>query len=255
MNANLMDMAKDYLSPDIVKKFGTQLGETPDATQKGLSSAVPAVMGGFVRQATSDPTGAGVSRLLMAGRNGEKIDDPSSFIGKGQSMLGSLFGDRLPSAVDHVAHSSGLSQKSAGKVLAMAAPIVGAVIGREASTRRLGPTGLASMLAGQRGAVASALGAGGLASLFGGGAEMAERPGETAHYRTVTPEGKPAGRRIGMPFILLGVLVFLALLMLFGRRRPTLGTTMPDLRAVPHAQAPKAPPVQAPTAPPAPAPT
>jgi outer membrane protein OmpA-like peptidoglycan-associated protein len=261
MNGNLMDMAKDYLSPDVLKKFGAQLGETPEATQKGLTSAVPAVMGGFVRQATSDPTGAGIMRTLGAGRNGEKFDDASSMISRGQGMLGGLFGDRTASAVDHVAHSSGLSQKSAGKILALAAPLMGMIIGREAGTRKLNPAGVASMLAGQKGAVASALGAGGLGSIFGGAESTGavetrvqpphvERAGETVRYQAVTPEGKPAGRRIGMPFILLGVLAALALLMLFGRRRPTIGTTAPEMpKAVPHAEAPKAPQVQAPAGP------
>jgi outer membrane protein OmpA-like peptidoglycan-associated protein len=225
-------------------------------------------MGGFVRQATSDPTGASTTRLLGTGqRNGEKFDDASSMIGKGQGMLGSLFGDRLPSAVDHVAHSSGLGQKSAGKILALAAPIVGMVVGREASARKLNAAGMASMLAGQKGAVSSALGAGGLGSIFGSGAESIgavesragvqpthiER-GETARYKTVTPEGKPAGRRIGMPFILLGVLAVLALLMLLSRRRPTIGTTTPELpKVVSQPEAPRAPRVQAPAVPPPPA--
>jgi OmpA-OmpF porin, OOP family len=271
MNGNLMDSVKDFLSPDLLKKFGAQLGETPEATQKGLTSAVPAVMGGFVRQATSDPTGAGITRLLASGpRNGDKVDDASSMIGKGQSMLGSLFGDRLPSAVDHVAHGSGLGQKSAGKILALAGPIVGMVIGREAFTRKLNPAGMASMLIGQKSAVASALGAGGLGSIFGSGVDSmgavetragvrpprVERAGENVRYQTVTPEGKPAGRRVGMPFVTLGILAVLALLLLFGRHGPDAGKrtmrTPGAPNAVPQAQAPQAPPVQPPAAPPPP---
>jgi outer membrane protein OmpA-like peptidoglycan-associated protein len=169
----------------------------------------------------------------------------------------------MSSVVDHVAGSSGVSQKSAGKLLAFAAPLMGAVVGREAGTRKLGPAGVASMLMGQKGAVASALGGAGLASIFGGGgADWArttaaragvqlphERAGQEVRYRTATPEGKPAGRRIGGPLLLLAALAVLAALFFgaLGRRRA------PDLsKAVPHAEAPRAPTEQAPAVPPPP---
>src|SRR5262245_22728395 len=186
MNANLMDMAKDYLSPDVIRKFGSQLGETPEATQKGLSSAIPAVMGGFVRQATSDPSGAGVTRLLTEGqRNGDKLEDMSSVmtaggaktetcLSRGQRTMGGVLSDRTSSAVGHVAGSSGLGQRASGKILALAGSVVGAVLSREALAHKLGPSGLASMLAGQKDAVTGALGAGGLTSIFGGGTEWKE---------------------------------------------------------------------------------
>jgi outer membrane protein OmpA-like peptidoglycan-associated protein len=268
MNANLMDAVKDYLSPDVIKKIGAHVGEAPDATQRGLNTAVPAVMGGFVRQATSDSTGGTITRTLAAvqrGEPGETMEDPSSMIGKGQGLLGSLFGDRLPSAVGHVAQSSGLSHQSAGKLLALAAPIVGAVVAREAGARKLSPGGVAGMLTEHKGAVAGALGAGGLASIFGGAepTEMraAVQPSHVGHrleamrYRAGTPEGRPAGRRIGMPFLLLGLLVFLAVLMLFGRHKAPIGTNAPNLtqKGAPYAEAPRAPTAEVPAPPAAPA--
>jgi outer membrane protein OmpA-like peptidoglycan-associated protein len=243
MNVNLVDKVKGYLSPDIIRTFGLQLGETPEATQRGLNSAIPAVMGGFARKASTDPSGAGIERILTdAPRDGEKLEDlPSmiasrtrtdALIGKSQGMLGGLFGDRLSSAVDQVATTSGVGPKSAGKILAIAAPLVGAVVRREAGVRHLNAGGVATMLSEQKSAVASALGGSGVTSIFGAGGwteDDTRPPVQSAHaergaYGT-TPEGKPAGRRIGMPFIVLGALILLGLLYLFGRRREPLATT------------------------------
>jgi outer membrane protein OmpA-like peptidoglycan-associated protein len=224
MNPNVMDLAREHLTPDVINKIGSQIGETPEATQQGLNGAISAVTAAFVRHASNDPTGASTTRIMTEGqRNGDRIDDANALIGKGQSMLGSLFGERLPSAVDYVAHSSGLSQKSAGKILALAAPVVAAVIARQASVRNRGPAGMASMLTEQKGAVASALGAGGLGSIFGGAAEM-ETPGRPRPHM-VTLDDRPATRRSGMSIILLGVLALLAVLMMVGRRRTPIGTT------------------------------
>jgi outer membrane protein OmpA-like peptidoglycan-associated protein len=234
MNPNVMDLAREHLTPDVVNKIGAQIGETPEATHQGLNGAIAAVTAGFVRQATNDPTGASITRIMTEGqRNGARVDDANALIGKGQSMLGNLFGDRLPSAVDHVAHSSGLSQKSAGKILALAAPVVSAVIAREASARSRGPAGMASMLTEQRGAVASALGAGGLGSIFGGAAEMGTPARPRPHM--VMLDERPATRRSGMSFILLGILALLAILMLMGRRRTPIGTTPSAPTEAPHA--------------------
>jgi outer membrane protein OmpA-like peptidoglycan-associated protein len=256
-------MAKDYLSPDVVKKFASHLGETPEATHKGLTTAIPAVVGGLADQASRDPSGAEVTRTLeMSKGEGDRIDriqdpssmvqDPSSMIVKGQRMVQSLFGEKTSSVVDQVARSSGLSQNSAGKVLALAGPIAGAVVGREAAARRVGPAGIASMLASHRGMVGSAFGAAGVASIFGrrGAGDVrpdVERAGGNARYRTGTPGGERIGRRVGMPLALLGIIALLAVLMLFARRRPVPSFRAPDtLRG---AEAPRAPQAEAPPTP------
>ena len=242
MNVNLVDKVKGYLSPDMIRSFGIQLGESPEATQRGLNSAIPAVMGGFARKASSDPSGAGVERILTdEPREAEKLEDlPSmiasrvrtdALIGKSQGMLGGLFGDRLSSAVDEVASSSGVDAKSAGKILAVAAPLVGAVVRREADARHLDAGGVATLLAEQKGTIVTELGGSGVASIFGGGDWT-----QTAPRNVVQPafaerlaargvvEGRPT-KKIGLPWILLGGLILLGLLFSLARRREPVATT------------------------------
>lgn len=268
MNINLVEMAKGYLSPEVVKNGASFLGETPEATSRGLNAAIPAVLGGFVKSAMHDPSGASISRILGEGQSeGASVEELSTFsaggsrtdaiLGKGHGMLTSLFGEKLSGAVDWLAGSAGVSRMSAGKILSLAAPLVGAVVGREARANKLGPSGVASMLADQKGAVGSALGVGGLTSLFGGVGGWLDEIRATAHSRVeqistrartaASPEALRRGGRNNLPLLLLAALAVLAFLLWFGRRKPNVSTS--DVRReVPRAELPPAP-TQAPARP------
>jgi outer membrane protein OmpA-like peptidoglycan-associated protein len=269
MNVNLLEIAKGYLSPDVIKNGAAYLGETPEATSRGLNAAIPAVLGGFVKNATHDPSGAGITRILSEGQSeGSTLEELSSLgsggsrtdaiLGKGQAMLTSLFGDKLSGAVDHLASASGLSRTSAGKIFALAAPLVGAVIGREARTNKLGPSGIAGMLAEHKSVVASALGVGGLTSIFGGAGGWLEEMRATAHSRVEQVTGNARMRagateqriagKSNLPLLLFGALVLLGFLFWFGRRKPTVSTN--DFRKeVPRAELPPAPKAEVPATP------
>jgi outer membrane protein OmpA-like peptidoglycan-associated protein len=163
-------------------------------------------------------------------------------------MLGSVFGDRQAAAVDHIAASSGVSKGSASKILGLTAPLMAAMVGREAKTRGLGGAGVASMLVGQKSSVDSALAGGRLNDLFG---ERAGWSKEATDFRTTTgsvrPTGIPAGRRPGLSLVLLGAAALAALLFLFRGRRPETPAVPegPKVGRVetPKMEAPKAPQV------------
>lgn len=262
MNVNLLEMAKGYLTPDVVKNSASYLGETPEATSRGLNGAIPAVLGGFVRSATRDPSGAGISRILSEGSSDAgALEDLSTIasggsrtdaiLSKGHGMLSSLFGDQLSGVVDHIAGASGLGRISAGKIFALAAPLIGGLVSREARSNKLGPAGVASMLADQKSAVASALGAGGLASLFGGAGGWLEEMRTAAHSRVEqvsanvrsragVTERPRAGGRNNLPLVILCAAALLGLLLWLGRRKPNVG--VPQVRnEVPRAELPPAP--------------
>src|SRR5271155_6207800 len=61
MALNLIDLAKDYLTPDVLSKMAGLVGESPEATQGAWGAVVPSLPGIACNQA-SNPAGA--SRVL-----------------------------------------------------------------------------------------------------------------------------------------------------------------------------------------------
>jgi len=253
MNPNLLELAKGLLTGDTIQKYGAYVGESPENTRRAFGSAVPAVLAGFVNHASrssSDPTSSGFMSQLAEGQNdGSMLDQLPAVVGggaktdaivrKGEGMLGSLFGDRLPAAVDQIAGSSGVSKGSATKILGLAVPLMAAMVGREAKTRGLGGMGVANMLIGQKSSVDSALASSRLDNLF------SEKPGwsKEADLRTTAgrgPTGTPVERRRGLPLVLLAVAALVALLFLFRGRRPA-APTVPEAPKIGRVEAPKAP--------------
>jgi outer membrane protein OmpA-like peptidoglycan-associated protein len=237
MNPNFIEMAQSRLTGDVVQKFGSYLGESPDNTRRAFGSALPAVLSGFSQQASrasSDPESSGFMRKLAEGGTDASMLDnlpalaaggagTDALLGRGQGMLGSIFGDRLGGVVDQVAGSSGISKGSAGKVLSLAAPLLAATIGREAKSRNLGAMGIADMLTGQK-------------------EELGAAP-RTQEVR-VPATGVPLGRRLGLPLplILFAVAALAALMFLFRPKRPV----PPAVHEPPRmgrVEAPKAPQV------------
>ena len=45
MALNLIDLAKDYLTPDVISKLAGQIGETPAATERAIGAAIPSLAG------------------------------------------------------------------------------------------------------------------------------------------------------------------------------------------------------------------
>jgi outer membrane protein OmpA-like peptidoglycan-associated protein len=175
--SSILDLARQAMTPDIVRNVGSFIGESPAAAGKGFASAMPSVLAGIVDMG-STPSGAErVQSMISDGGFGSStLGSLGSLLGGGSAtagllrsgghLLSSLFGSKESEVTDAVARSADMSSGSAGKLLALAAPIVMAVLGREIGTRGLDRTGLMNLLAGERSSVASLLPAG-LAGILG----------------------------------------------------------------------------------------
>jgi hypothetical protein len=61
MALNLIELAKDYLTPDVLSKMSGLVGESPAATQKAVGAIVPSLAGIACNQAS---TPGGASKIL-----------------------------------------------------------------------------------------------------------------------------------------------------------------------------------------------
>ena len=119
MNVNLIDLAKGFLTPDVVSKLSSLVGETPAKTQQAMETIVPTLAGAACNTAS---TPAGVSRLMSAISSAPSPDSILGNIGSllggggatenlmktGSGLISSLLGDKAGAVTNLVANASGI---------------------------------------------------------------------------------------------------------------------------------------------------
>jgi Bacterial protein of unknown function (DUF937) len=174
MAASLLERVHECLTPAAVDGISAFLDERPASTEAAIRGTVAALLGGLIDRTS---TASSVETLLtVINRVGQSVDLKELAAGEapfddlmrsGHSVLVTIFGGLLRDVTARVAATSGLGPLSARALTAMRAPIVLAVIGREVATRRLSPSEVVRLLAGQRVTVTRALPAS-LSPLFAG---------------------------------------------------------------------------------------
>src|SRR5262245_17854404 len=89
ISVNLIEMIQRYLTPDVITRFSSALGESSDNTRTGLTAAIPALLAGLDKTAS---TSDGALRIASAVHETDDnvLDSPTSIFGKGlPSMSGS----------------------------------------------------------------------------------------------------------------------------------------------------------------------
>src|SRR5271157_708520 len=167
MSSNLLENITGYLTPDVISKASSFLGESPSNTSKAMSGIIPTLLSGVTNMA-SQPAGATqlASLLSSGGHDGSILNNLSSLfaggsattaaISQGQELLGPLLGNKTDAVTSAISSFSGIGRSSAGSLIALAAPLVLGAIGKMRATQNLSTTALASMLTGQKATFAAA---------------------------------------------------------------------------------------------------
>ena len=164
MADSLIGAVMQTLSPSVIERLGGSFGENREATQKGVAAAVPALLaglGGLAEQPGGAERIAAAARLQDAGTldNLSRIvggSDQGALMDSGQSLLTSLFGgETVDDLIGAVSRYAGLSGGSAAGMMAVLAPVIMAVLGRQQRSQGLDAGGLGRLLSTQKGAIAS----------------------------------------------------------------------------------------------------
>ena len=220
---DLITGIQSFITPDVVQRLATLVGETPAVTQKAMKGVVPTMLGGVLNLG-SQPGGISQLQALLPA-NDSVLESFGSTLGSnavglrrtGQDILGSLLGGKLDSVVDSVAGTAGAKPSAISSLLALVAPIIMSALGRQARSQGLTVTGLVNLLATHKDAIASLIPPSlssvlGLASLnFPGASVVSDRPVDTT--RTVPPApARPSAIGAWWPWALgLGLLLLLGL--------------------------------------------
>lgn len=189
MAVNLLDLAKSYLSDDVVTQVSDMLGENQPDTQKALDSALPVVLGGITQRANEPGGPSSIMDMVgdvmspnreagevilptggIAGNLSDMLTDPtqsSSLLSMGAGFIQSLFGDQSESIAGAVASYSGIKPSSASSLMSLAGPVLLSLLGKKLADDGTGLSGLTSLLGSQSTHIQSAVPSG-LSSLLSG---------------------------------------------------------------------------------------
>lgn len=135
------------------------IGADHSSTQNALAAALPLLLSGLAKNA-AEPDGA--NQLLGAlerDHDGSALDQlnlSGDDTVDGSKIVGHLFGNREKKAQGTVAKAGHIDPAAAAKLLAIAAPIVMAALGRMQREKSLDANGLAAYVDGEHQALSSA---------------------------------------------------------------------------------------------------
>jgi len=231
MAVNLIELAKGYLTPDIIRKASSFVGESESVTQKAMTGIVPTLIAALANQASTTAGAEKLSRVLDTGKyDGSALNNLGTLfsggettqkaVTEGKDILSTLFGNKTDGLIDQIARFAGLRLGSASSLLALVVPLILNLLGRQRATIGQSPAALASLLGEQKSFLSSLLPAG-IASFLGwSGYERARQP-EPAY---VEPKRETPSWLV--PLLVAAGLVIVALGWLLNRGTPTRETTV-----------------------------
>ena len=147
--SDLTQQILGHLDPSSIAAIAAQLGVDPAQAEAAIQQAVPLVVGGLAKNASTD-AGAEALHTAAADHAGTDIGSVLGSVlgggGDGGSILRHIFGSNQGRAAQGLGQSSGIGAQGAGQLLAMLAPIVMSVLGQRAQSQGLGAGGLGGLL-------------------------------------------------------------------------------------------------------------
>lgn len=150
--SSLLDVVMQQVQGGGIQQMSQSLGLGEADVTKVVSGAIPALLGSLTRNSAS---GDGASALLGAldrDHDGSILDDVAGFLGQsgsadaGAGILKHALGGKQSTVETALSRSTGVDSASAGKILAMLAPIVMGALGKAKSQQGLDASGLAGLL-------------------------------------------------------------------------------------------------------------
>ena len=146
---DLTNQVLSHLDPASIEAIANQLGIDPAQAQAAIQQAVPVVVGGLARNASTD---AGADALHNAAQDHAGADIGSilgSVLGgggQGGAILGHIFGNNQGQAAQQVGQASGIGAANAGALLSMLAPVIMGVLGNMTQRQGMNSGGLGDLL-------------------------------------------------------------------------------------------------------------
>jgi hypothetical protein len=167
----ILETVGQQLGGNTLTQISQQLGTDESTAAKAVSVALPLLLGGLTRNASTPEGAASLDQALTRDHDGSLLDaphqavtNPNAFNASG--ILGHIFGQRQAPVQQGVAKASGIDLQSAGKVMMILAPIVMASLARARAAQGANASAGAVLQSEQQNIERQVPGIGGLASIL-----------------------------------------------------------------------------------------
>jgi hypothetical protein len=132
----ILDSLSQQLGGNTLSQISQQLGTDEGTAAKAVSVALPVLLSGLSRNASTAEGAAALDQALTRDHDGSLLDNPHQAVADPNALnaggiLGHIFGQRQAPVQEGVAKASGIDLHSAGKVLMILAPLVMASLARQ----------------------------------------------------------------------------------------------------------------------------
>ena len=123
---SLVEMVQKYIGPSEIGQIAQHLGVDPATAQKAVSSALPMLMGGMARHAS---TGGSISVQQAIGSHSNALDNLGSLVQAGPpadagGLLSRVLGQHRTTVQQGVQQSTGLDANQSHQLMGMLTPAV-----------------------------------------------------------------------------------------------------------------------------------
>lgn len=173
MSINILDLAKNYLTPETVAKVASEVGLEESKVQSTISSFIPLILGSLVDKNSSSEGLLHTLKSFGASRGLSSLSTTTAQSPILEQITSTLFGSNQTDLISKVGEFVGINTDSASKLFNLTSEATLGSLGKYANDHNLGETEFSSLLNSFKPSLASLLPAGlslgtlGLGKLFG----------------------------------------------------------------------------------------
>jgi len=151
MSGSILTELIGGLTGDSLSGLSQQLGVDEGATSQVVSLAVPLLLSALANNTSNEKGAQSLANALNRDHDGSILDNVAGHVKSGSlddglGILGHVLGANQSKVEESLSEHTGLDAASVTKVLALLAPVVLGMLGKQQRQKSLDPTGLSALL-------------------------------------------------------------------------------------------------------------
>lgn len=153
--SGILDMLSGSIGQSEISNMSKSIGASPEQTTAAITAALPMLMGALARNSSKEDGANALAGALDRDHDGSILDNLGGFLSGGNTSMGDgilrhVLGGKRNTMEQGIGQMSGLDAQQVGQLIAMLAPVVMGMIGKQKREQNLDAGGLSSMLQAER---------------------------------------------------------------------------------------------------------